>query len=192
VDAGDPRDLSRLRRSPFLIATPLGVAAAYADSANRSWHHCEYPDDAELPLVVPIIHHRGGHLALVYARVDWRAMSGLCAWPCHARLPMSHLRRAGCRVSILRRRWWHASLGTEPLAQLFRRPRLPQIKASSLTVAHLRLHLRAWTRPRGLFISGGHTSRSPNELFTALRRRDCIRHRRDQHADDEPQSFHTW
>ena len=93
-----------------VIATPLGVAAAYAISQSK-WRIMRLIHmTLLLPLVVPIIITAVG-IFFVFAKVGLAAtMTGLVLANVMLGLPYVVISvAAGCRVSMPRRRWWRAA-----------------------------------------------------------------------------------
>jgi putative spermidine/putrescine transport system permease protein len=152
-----------------LIATPLGVAAAYAINSSSlrimRWVHLTLM----LPLVVPIIIIAVG-IFFVYARVGLIAtMPGLVMANVMLALPyvitsvVAGLRSFDATQEMVAR-----SLGMNRFRS-FLAVTLPQIKASVLTGAIFAFISALDETVVGLFISGGQYQPLTKRMFTSLR-----------------------
>jgi putative spermidine/putrescine transport system permease protein len=152
-----------------LIATPLGVAAAYAINSSSlrimRWVHLTLM----LPLVVPIIIIAVG-IFFVYARVGLIAtMPGLVLANVMLALPyvitsvVAGLRSFDATQEMVAR-----SLGMNRFRS-FLAVTLPQIKASVLTGAIFAFISALDETVVGLFISGGQYQPLTKRMFTSLR-----------------------
>src|SRR3981081_3954931 len=152
-----------------LIATPLGVAAAYAISNSKLRIMRLIHMALLLPLVVPIIITAVGILFL-YAKVGLVAtMSGLVLANVMLGLPYVIISvAAGLQSCDAAQEMVARSLGMNRLRS-FLIVTLPQIKASVLAGAHFAF-LPGMGAPRvALFISGGRYQPLTKRMFTALR-----------------------
>ena len=167
-----------------LIATPLGVAAAYAISNSKLRLMRIVHMMLMLPLVVPIIITAVG-IFFVYAKVGLVAtMSGLVLANVMLGLPYVITSVvAGLQSFDPAQEMVARSLGMNRLRSFFA-VTLPQIKASVLTGAHLRLHLGdGRDRRRPVHIRRPVPDADQADVHRAARR-DRPDDRRDQHADD--------
>lgn len=152
-----------------LIATPLGVAAAYAISNSRLRIMRLIHMTLLLPLVVPIIITAIGIL-FVYARVGLVAtMSGLVLANVMLGLPYVVISVvAGLQSFDPAQEMVARSLGMNRLRSFFV-VTLPQIKASVLAGAIFAFISAMDETIIGLFISGGQYQPLTKRMFTALR-----------------------
>jgi putative spermidine/putrescine transport system permease protein len=152
-----------------LIATPLGVAAAYAISNSRLRIMRLIHLTLLLPLVVPIIITAIGIL-FVYARVGLVAtMSGLVLANVMLGLPYVVISVvAGLQSFDPAQEMVARSLGMNRLRSFFV-VTLPQIKASVLAGAIFAFISAMDETIVGLFISGGQYQPLTKRMFTALR-----------------------
>lgn len=152
-----------------LIATPLGVAAAYAISNSRLRIMRLIHMTLLLPLVVPIIITAIGIL-FVYARVGLVAtMSGLVLANVMLGLPYVVISVvAGLQSFDPAQEMVARSLGMNRLRSFFV-VTLPQIKASVLAGAIFAFISAMDETIVGLFISGGQYQPLTKRMFTALR-----------------------
>lgn len=152
-----------------LIATPLGVAAAYAISNSRLRIMRLIHMTLLLPLVVPIIITAVGIL-FVYARVGLVAtMSGLVLANVMLGLPYVIISVvAGMQSFDPAQEMVARSLGMNRLRSFFA-VTLPQIKASVLAGAIFAFISAMDETIVGLFISGGQYQPLTKRMFTALR-----------------------
>ncbi len=152
-----------------LIATPLGVAAAYAINSSSlrimRWIHLTLM----LPLVVPIIIVAVG-IFFVYARVGLIAtMPGLVLANVMLALPYVITSVvAGFRSFDATQEMVARSLGMNRFRS-FLAVTLPQIKASVLTGAIFAFISALDETVVGLFISGGQYQPLTKRMFTSLR-----------------------
>ena len=152
-----------------LIATPLGVAAAYAISNSKLRIMRLIHMALLLPLVVPIIITAVGIL-FVYARVGLVAtMSGLVLANVMLGLPYVVISVvAGLQSFDAAQEMVARSLGMNRLRSFFI-VTLPQIKASVLAGAIFAFISAMDETVVGLFISGGQYQPLTKRTFTALR-----------------------
>jgi putative spermidine/putrescine transport system permease protein len=152
-----------------LIATPLGVAAAYAISNSKLRVMRLIHMALLLPLVVPIIITAVGIL-FVYAKVGLVAtMSGLVLANIMLGLPYVIISVvAGLQSFDAAQEMVARSLGMSRLRSFFI-VTLPQIKASVLAGAIFALISAMDETIVGLFISGGQYQPLTKRMFTALR-----------------------
>jgi putative spermidine/putrescine transport system permease protein len=152
-----------------LIATPLGVAAAYAISNSKLRIMRLIHMALLLPLVVPIIITAVGIL-FVYAKVGLVAtMSGLVLANVMLGLPYVIISVvAGLQSFDAAQEMVARSLGMNRLRSFFI-VTLPQIKASVLAGAIFAFISAMDETVVGLFISGGRYQPLTKRMFTALR-----------------------
>jgi putative spermidine/putrescine transport system permease protein len=152
-----------------LIATPLGVAAAYAVSNSKLRIMRLVHMTLLLPLVVPIIITAVG-IFFVYVRVGLVAtMSGLVLANVMLGLPYVVISVvAGLRNFDAAQEMVARSLGMNRLRSFFV-VTLPQIKASVLAGAIFAFISAMDETIVGLFISGGQYQPLTKRMFTALR-----------------------
>ena len=152
-----------------LIATPLGVAAAYAISNSKLRIMRLIHMALLLPLVVPIIITAVGIL-FVYAKVGLVAtMSGLVLANVMLGLPYVIISVvAGLQSFDAAQEMVARSLGMNRLRSFFI-VTLPQIKASVLAGAIFTFISAMDETVVGLFISGGQYQPLTKRMFTALR-----------------------
>jgi putative spermidine/putrescine transport system permease protein len=152
-----------------LIATPLGVAAAYAISNSKLRIMRLIHMALLLPLVVPIIITAVGIL-FVYAKVGLVAtMSGLVLANVMLGLPYVIISVvAGLQSFDAAQEMVARSLGMNRLRSFFI-VTLPQIKASVLAGAIFAFISAMDETVVGLFISGGQYQPLTKRMFTALR-----------------------
>jgi putative spermidine/putrescine transport system permease protein len=152
-----------------LIATPLGVAAAYAISTSKLRIMRLIHVALLLPLVVPIIITAVGIL-FVYAKIGLVAtMSGLVLANVMLGLPYVIISVvAGLQSFDPAQEMVARSLGMNRLRSFFAIT-LPQIKASVLAGAIFAFISAMDETIVGLFISGGQYQPLTKRMFTALR-----------------------